>query len=64
MADPRGFLNIEQQKLTPRPVHQRIKDYRELYHPMPAQSVRALSVAVHGLRSATVLSHGLPAGGT
>jgi glutamate synthase (NADPH) small chain len=41
MADPRGFLNIEQQKLTPRPVHQRIKDYRELYHPMPAESVRA-----------------------
>src|SRR5271156_2776571 len=41
MADPRGFLNIEQQKLMPRPVHQRIKDYRELYHPMPAESVRA-----------------------
>jgi glutamate synthase (NADPH) small chain len=41
MADPRGFLNIEQQKLTPRPVHQRIKDYRDLYHPMPAESVRA-----------------------
>jgi glutamate synthase (NADPH/NADH) small chain len=41
MADPRGFLNIEQQKPTPRPVHQRIKDYRELYHPMPAESVRA-----------------------
>ena len=39
MADPRGFLNIEQQKLMPRPVHQRIKDYRELYHPMPAESV-------------------------
>jgi glutamate synthase (NADPH/NADH) small chain len=41
MADPRGFLNIEQQKPTPRPVHQRIKDYRELYHSMPAESVRA-----------------------
>ncbi len=40
MADPRGFLNIEQQKLTPRPVHQRIKDFRELYHPMPAESIR------------------------
>src|SRR5208337_2576103 len=31
MADPRGFLNIEQQKATPRPVHQRI----------PVESVRA-----------------------
>src|SRR3989454_7932011 len=41
MADPRGFLNIEQQKPTPRPVHQRIKDYGELYHPMPSESVRA-----------------------
>ena len=41
MADPRGFLNIEQQKPTPRPVHQRIKDYRELYQPMPAESIRA-----------------------
>jgi glutamate synthase (NADPH/NADH) small chain len=41
MADPRGFLYIEQQKPTPRPVHQRIKDYRELYHPMPTESVRA-----------------------
>ena len=41
MADPRGFLNIEPQKPTPRPVHQRIKDYKELYQPMPAESVRA-----------------------
>ena len=41
MADPRGFLNIEQQKPTPRPVHQRIKDFNELYQPMPAESVRA-----------------------
>ena len=41
MADPRGFLNIEQQKATPRPVHQRIKDFNELYQPMPAESVRA-----------------------
>ena len=41
MADPRGFLNIEPQKPTPRPIHQRIKDYRELYHPMPHESVRA-----------------------
>lgn len=41
MADPRGFLNIEPQKLTPRPIHQRIKDYKELYQPMPAESVRA-----------------------
>ena len=41
MADPRGFLNIEQQKATPRPIHQRIKDFNELYQPMPAQSVRA-----------------------
>jgi glutamate synthase (NADPH/NADH) small chain len=41
MADPRGFLNIEQQKPTPRPVHQRIRDYGELYHPMPSESLRA-----------------------
>ena len=41
MADPRGFLNIEPQKPTPRPIHQRIKDYKELYQPMPAESVRA-----------------------
>ena len=41
MADPRGFLNIEQQKATPRPVHQRIKDFHELYQPMPVESVRA-----------------------
>jgi NADPH-dependent glutamate synthase beta subunit-like oxidoreductase len=39
MADPRGFLSIEPQ--TPRPVHQWIKDYGELYQPMPADSVRA-----------------------
>ena len=41
MADPRGFLNIEPQKLMPRPVHQRTKDYDELYQPMPAESIRA-----------------------
>jgi len=41
MPDPRAFLNIEQQKLTPRPVYQRIKDYKEVYQPMPAESVRA-----------------------
>src|SRR3954469_12727857 len=41
MADPRGFLNVEPQKPTPRPVHQRIKDFKELYQPMPAESVRA-----------------------
>ena len=41
MADPRGFLNIEQQKAMPRPVHQRIKDFHELYQPMPVESVRA-----------------------
>jgi glutamate synthase (NADPH/NADH) small chain len=41
MADPRGFLNIEPQKPTPRPIHQRIKDFKELYQPMPDQSVRA-----------------------
>ena len=27
MSDPRGFLNIEQQKPTPRPVFPGIKDY-------------------------------------
>ncbi|MBV8076363.1 MAG: glutamate synthase subunit beta [Planctomycetaceae bacterium] len=41
MADPRGFLNIEPQKPTPRPIHHRIRDYKELYQPMPAESVRA-----------------------
>jgi glutamate synthase (NADPH/NADH) small chain len=40
MADPRGFLNIDPQKPTPRPIHQRIKDYKEVYQPMPAESVR------------------------
>ncbi|MDB5310840.1 MAG: gltD [Gemmataceae bacterium] len=41
MADPRGFLNIELQKPTPRPVHQRVRDYDELYQPMPGESTRA-----------------------
>lgn len=41
MADPRGFLNIEQQKPTPRPVFQRIKDYQEIYQPFPEESIRA-----------------------
>ncbi len=40
MNDPRGFLNIEQQKPTPRPVFQRIKDYGEIYHPLPPEGVR------------------------
>src|SRR5271168_2329936 len=43
MSDPRGFLNIEQQKPIPRSVFQRIKDYAEIYHPQPAESVRAQS---------------------
>jgi glutamate synthase (NADPH/NADH) small chain len=41
MADPRGFLNVEPQKPTPRPVHERIRDYDELYQPMPTESTRA-----------------------
>src|SRR5262245_42695831 len=41
MADPRGFLNIEQQKPVPRPVPQRIRDYDEVYYPLPEESVRA-----------------------
>ncbi len=41
MADPRGFLNIDPQKPTPRPVHLRVRDYGELYQPMPAESARA-----------------------
>ncbi|WP_422928694.1 glutamate synthase subunit beta [Singulisphaera sp. PoT] len=41
MADPRGFLNIEPQKPTPRPIHHRIKDFKELYQPMPSESLRA-----------------------
>jgi len=41
MADPRGFLNIESQKPTPRPIHQRIKDYKELYQPMPDAGIRS-----------------------
>jgi glutamate synthase (NADPH) small chain len=43
MSDPRGFLNIEQQKPIPRSVFQRIKDYAEIYHPQPGESVRAQS---------------------
>jgi glutamate synthase (NADPH/NADH) small chain len=30
MADPRGFLNVELQKPTPRPIHLRVRDYDEL----------------------------------
>ena len=45
MADPRGFLNVEPQKPTPRPVHLRIRDYDELYQPMPAESFSALRVS-------------------
>jgi glutamate synthase (NADPH/NADH) small chain len=41
MADPRGFLNVEPQKPTPRPVHMRIRDYDELYQPMPVEGTRA-----------------------
>lgn len=41
MADPRGFLNVERQTPTPRPVHQRIKDYKELYQLMPVESIRS-----------------------
>lgn len=41
MADPRGFLNIEQQKPVPRPVSQRIRDYDEVYYPLPGESIRA-----------------------
>ena len=41
MADPHGFLNIEQQKPVPRPVSQRIRDYRETHHALPAESTRA-----------------------
>lgn len=41
MADPRGFLKVEPQKPTPRPVHLRVRDYGELYQPMPAESTRA-----------------------
>jgi len=41
MADPRGFLNVEPQKPAPRPVHLRIRDYADLYQPMPGESTRA-----------------------
>ncbi|HEY1187532.1 MAG TPA: glutamate synthase subunit beta [Gemmata sp.] len=41
MADPRGFLNVELQKPTPRPIHLRVRDYDELYQPMPVESTRA-----------------------
>ena len=34
-------MNIEQQKPTPRPVFQRIKDYNEVYQPFPEESIRA-----------------------
>ncbi len=41
MADPRGFLNIEQQKPIPRPVFHRIKDYNEVYNLLPEEGTRA-----------------------
>jgi glutamate synthase (NADPH/NADH) small chain len=41
MSDPRGFLKVEPQKPTPRPVHLRVRDYDELYQPMPAEGTRA-----------------------
>ena len=41
MTDPRGFLTIEMQKATARPVHQRVRDYDELYQAMPEASTRA-----------------------
>ena len=41
MADPRGFLSIEQQKPHPRTVYRRIKDFEEIYQPLPPESVRA-----------------------
>ncbi|WP_439626086.1 glutamate synthase subunit beta [Gemmata sp.] len=41
MSDPRGFLSVDPQKPMPRPVHQRTKDYDELYQPMPPEGVRA-----------------------
>jgi glutamate synthase (NADPH/NADH) small chain len=40
MTDPRGFLNNEQQKPTPRPVFQRIKDYKEVYQPLSLEGLR------------------------
>jgi glutamate synthase (NADPH/NADH) small chain len=41
MADPRGFLIVEQQKPFSRPVHQRIKDYGEVHQPLPEAGTRA-----------------------
>ena len=41
MADPRGFLKVDRQISTPRPVYERVKDYAEVYEPLPPESVRA-----------------------
>src|SRR5438477_11880103 len=41
MTDPRGFLSVEPQKPTPRPAFQRVKDFHEIYHPLPPEGVRA-----------------------
>lgn len=41
MPDPRGFLTVDPQTPMPRPVHQRVRDYFELYQPMPPEGVRA-----------------------
>jgi glutamate synthase (NADPH/NADH) small chain len=41
MTDPRGFLIVEAQKPVARPVHQRIRDYKEVYHSLPAEATRA-----------------------
>jgi len=39
MADPTGFLHIDRETPTRRPVDVRIRDWREVYEPFPAEAV-------------------------
>jgi glutamate synthase (NADPH) small chain len=41
MGDPRGFLTLHRIDPRRRPVEERIHDWRELYHPLPEESLRA-----------------------
>ena len=40
MADPRGFLRIGREGPERRPVAERLRDWREVYLPFPAEKLR------------------------
>ena len=40
MADPRGFLKYDRELPRHRPVPIRVRDWREVYEPFPANSAR------------------------